>query len=400
MMRNLKQSLTVEENGLRLEFKPTIRFPEGPVRQPQRIQVIETGRPYSTALVDGEYVVKLHRKLEAGLDPEIEIGRHLAEVVGFANSPALLGSAELVEGDTRYAIATVHAFVANQGDGWTVSAAYLDRFVEDQQLLGASELDGGREERTPYLRYMSQAGRRTAEMHLALAASEHPDFVPEPITAADVRRWTKDALAHAEKVFDALEQRRGGIREADRPLLDRALHLHDDLRDCLATLLPPDINGMNIRLHGDFRLGQMLIVKDDIFIIGFEGPPARPLAERRRKAPAARDVAELINSIDYSVMAALERAHKVTPEEPGRLATGLSEWRHHSTTAFLSGYREVMRASPLWPTEPNAADAMLKFFLLERALWGIEEELAYRPEWLRIPLSALLRILFEPECVS
>jgi maltose alpha-D-glucosyltransferase/alpha-amylase len=158
---------------------------------------------------------------------------------------------------------------------------------------------------------------------------------------------------------------------------------------------------MNIRLHGDFRLGQMLIVKDDIFIIGFEGPPGRPLAERRRKAPAARDVAELIHSIDYSVMAALERAHKVTSEDPGgRLATGLSEWCDHSTTAFLSGYREAQRASPLWPTEPQAADAMMKFFLLERALLGIEEELTYRPEWLRIPLGALLRVVSEPERVS
>jgi maltose alpha-D-glucosyltransferase/alpha-amylase len=396
MMRNLRQSLTIEESGLRLEFKPTVRFPEGPVRQPQRIQTIESGRPYSISMVDSEYVVKFHRKLEAGLDPEIEIGRHLAEVGSFANAPALLGSAELVEGDARYAIATVHAFVANQGDGWTVSSAYLDRFVDKQRLLGASQHDGDNEELTPYLRYMSQAGRRAAEMHLALAASDHGDFAPQPIALADIQRWTQQALAHTERVFDALEQRGGGVREADRGLVDRALQLHDHLRDRLATLLPSDIQGANIRLHGDFRLGQMLIVKDDIFIVGFEGPPSRPLAERRRKAPAARDVAELICSIDYSVMAALERAEKVTPEEHGsRLATGLSEWREHSTSAFLSGYREVMRTSALWPANPNAADAMLKFFLLERAILGIEEELAYRPEWLRIPLGALLRILSE-----
>jgi len=401
MMRNLKQGLTVQENGLRLEFKPTAHFPNGAVRQPQRIQAIETGRPYSIALVDSEYVVKFHRKLEAGADPEIEIGRHLAEVVGFANSPALLGSAELVEGDARYAIATVHAFVANQGDGWTVSSAYLDRFVDKQRLLGASDHAGGGEELTPYLRYMSQAGRRAAEMHLALAASEHSDFMPEPIAPPDVQRWTSEVLAHAGRVFDVLAQRRGAVREADRPLVDSALHLHNDLRDRLATLLPPDIKGMNIRLHGDFRLGQMLIVKDDIFIIGFEGPPGRPLAERRRKAPAARDVAELLCSIDYSVMAALERAEKVAVQEHGsRLATGLSEWRDHSTSAFLSGYREAMRAAPLWPTEPDAADAMLRFFLLERAILGIEDELAYRPEWLRIPLSTLLHILSEPARVT
>jgi maltose alpha-D-glucosyltransferase / alpha-amylase len=401
MMRNLKQNLTVQESSLRLEFKPTIRFPNGPVRQPQRIQTIETGRPYNIALVDDQYVVKFHRKLEAGVDPEIEIGRHLAEVVGFANSPPLLGSAELVEGDARYAIATVHAYVANQGNGWTVSGAYLDRFVEEQRLLAASEHPGGNEERTPYLRYMSQAGRRAAEMHLALAASEHSDFAPEPITAADVQHWTNDLLAHAGRVFEILEQQRGGLREADRTLVDAALQMRGKLPAYLANLLPPDISGAKIRLHGDFRLGQMLIVKDDIFIVGYEGEPRLSLADRRRKAPAARDVAELVCSIDYSVMAALERAEKVAAEEHGsRLATGLSEWRDHSTTAFLSGYREAMRAYPLWPTEPNAADALLKFFLLERAVLGIEDELADRPEWLRIPLGALLRILSETARVS
>jgi maltose alpha-D-glucosyltransferase / alpha-amylase len=402
MMRNLKQNLTVQESNLRLEFQPTARFPDGAVRQPQRIQTIEAGQPRSIALVDSEYVVKFRRKLEAGVDPEIEIGRHLAEAGGFANAPALFGSVELVEGDTRYAIATVHAFVTNQGDGWTFSAAYLDRFIDKERLLGASEhAGGGSEERTPYLRYMSQVGRRAAEMHLALAApSKIDDFAPEPFTPACVRRWTSDLAARAEQALDVLEQRRGAVREDDRPLVDRALQMRGELHDRIATRLPPDIKGANIRLHGDFRLGQLLIVKDDIFIIGFEGEPRLLLAERRRKAPAARDVAEMIASIDYSVMAALERAEKFSPEErDGRLTAALAVWRDHSTTAFLSGYRDVMRNPDLWPADPNAANALLDFFLLERAVLGIEDELAYRPEWLRIPLGALLRILSRPGSV-
>ena len=95
----------------------------------------------------------------------------LTEVAGFANTPALLGSVELVEGNTESAIAIVHAFVENQGDGWTVTSAYLDRFVDEQRLLAASEHPGESEEQVPYLRYMSQAGRRVAEMHLALAGT-------------------------------------------------------------------------------------------------------------------------------------------------------------------------------------------------------------------------------------
>ena len=105
-----------------------------------------------------------------------------------------------------------------------------------------------------------------------------------------MRRWTGEAIARADRLLDALAQR-DAVREADRPLVDRLLAQRDALHDRLSTLLPTDIDGSNIRLHGDFRLEQMLIVKDDIFIIGFEGDAAVPLAERRRKAPAARDVA-------------------------------------------------------------------------------------------------------------
>jgi maltose alpha-D-glucosyltransferase/alpha-amylase len=157
--------------------------------------------------------------------------------------------------------------------------------------------------------------------------------------------------------------------------------------------LPPDIDGSAIRVHGDFRLEQMLIVKDDIFIIGFEGEASLPLAERRRKAPAARDVACLLRSIDYSVVAAKERALKVAPDEQGRLEAALRDWRDRSAAAFLEAYRESMTNRRLWPADPHATDAMINFFLLEKAVHEIEYELAHRPEWLRLPVSGLLRML-------
>ena len=165
------------------------------------------------------------------------------------------------------------------------------------------------------------------------------------------------------------------------------------MHDRLKTLLSPDTDGLNIRHHGDFNLGRMLIAKDDIFITGFEGDPRRPLDERRRKAPAARDVAGLIRSIDYSVTAALGRALNLAPDEHGRLGAALMEWVDRSTAAFLAAYREVTTNSPLWPTDPLAAGQMLDFFLLEQMLNELEYELAQRPEWLRVPLAGVLRFL-------
>ena len=395
LLRNLRDSLVVDEQeGVRLEFRPTARLLEQPFRRPVHIRAVETEQSNSTALVDNDYVAKIYRKLEPGINPEIELGRFLTEVAGFANTPALLGSVELVEGDNTSAIAVVHAFVQNQGDAWTVTSAYLDRFVEEQRLLAASEHPGESEEQVPYLRYMSQTGRRVAEMHLALAGSgELADFTPEPIGPEHVWLWAQESIDRAERVCEALQQRRSSVRESDRVLVDQLLAQRANLKQRIGAMLPPDIGGLNIRHHGDFHLGQMLIAKDDVFIIDFEGEPRRSLADRRRKAPAARDVAGLIRSIDYSATAALERALNVAPDEQGKLGAALSEWRDRASAAFLAAYRETMTNPLLWPAAPQAREQILNFFLLEKAIYEIEYEIAHRPDWLRVPLTGALRIL-------
>jgi len=160
--------------------------------------------------------------------------------------------------------------------------------------------------------------------------------------------------------------------------------------------LPADIGGLNIRHHGDFHLGETLIVKDDVFIIDVEGSPRQPLAERRRKMPAACDAASLLRSIDASVTAALERARKAGVDDPVRLAAALSAWRAVARTAFLGAYRESMTDQRLWPADPRAGQELLSFFLLDKAVMEIEYELARRPEALRPPLSAALLLLSEP----
>ena len=325
------------------------------------------------------------------------MGRFLTDVANFPNAPALLGSVELVEGNEKSAVGVVHAFIANQGDLWTLSAGYLDRFVEEQRLLTSSIHPGEREEEMPYLRHMSQAGRRVAELHVALAGnSELAEFAPEPTSRDDVQRWIDDLTICAGRVFDTLRQRRDTLKEADRTLADQVLALQPTLRNRLETLLPRELDVANIRCHGDFDLSQLLIVKDDIFIVDFEGAPGRTIAERRRKVPAARDVASLIRSIDYSATAALERALKVAHDEQGKLGAALGEWRDRATVAFFAAYSDAMTDQRLWPTDPTAAEGLLIFFLLEKALNEIEHELLYRPDWLRMPLTGIIRTLSQP----
>jgi len=395
LLYNLRNAVTVDETeGAQLIFRPTGHLLDTPQNKLENIRAVDTEQSNSTALVDSDYVVKIYRKLQTGINPEIEVCHFLTEIAGFANTPALLGSVELIEGERRSAIAIVHAFVQNQGDAWTVSAGYLDRFVEKERLIASDTPHEMSEDQVAYLRYMTQTGLRVAEMQMALASRDDiADFRPEPTTAADIALWIDEIVGRAEPVFSLLAQRRNSARDGDRGLIDAVLALRNDLHDTLNDLLPDEIDGLKIRHHGDFHLGQMLIVKDDIFIIDFEGEPRRPLADRRRKAPAARDIAGLIRSIDYSATAALERAEKIAPDENGKLATALTAWRDRAIDAFTEAYREAMTDKRLWPMNAKAADDMLKFFLIEKAFYEIEYELAHRPDWLRVPLAGLLRIL-------
>src|SRR5262249_16669207 len=397
LLEQLRAARVIEADQRRIEFAPTARFPDGGAFAIDDVRAVDTEQSNTTVLVGADCVIKLFRRLERGLNPEIEVGRFLTETVPFAHTPPLLGSIELEQDGTRSAVAVVHGFVQNQGDAWTVTSAYLDRFVEEQRLLTA-EAAGHSDEQAAYLRLMDHVGRRVAELQLALASRDDiATFAPEPVAADDVRNWTDAILQRAERGLGDLARRRSDLAENDRQLVDALLSYRDSLPLRLRELLPETIDAMKIRHHGDFHLGQMLIVKDDISIIDFEGEPRRSLEDRRRKAPAARDVAGLIRSIDYSATAALERALKSAPDEPGKLAHALEDWREHSVAAFMSAYRSSLGDMRLWPQSIEAADRLLDFFLLEKAFYEIEYELAHRPDWLRVPLAGTWRILSRSE---
>jgi maltose alpha-D-glucosyltransferase/alpha-amylase len=398
VLDHLRAGKVVElPNGGRLEFQPTRNLSVGDGMTIANVRAVDTEQSNTSVLVGTEYVVKLLRRREIGINPEIEVGRFLTETTRFANTPALLGTVELVEGDARSAVAVIHQFVENQGDAWMVTSAYLDRFVEEQRLLN-TDVAGETDERTAYLQRMHEVGRRVAEMQLALASRDDiPDFAPEPIVPDDVALWTSELIDRANRAFDELAQRRAELPETSRVLVDELLSRRDMLAGYVHRLLPDHIEAVKIRHHGDFHLGQMLMVKDDVTIIDFEGEPRRSMEERRRKAPAARDVAGLIRSIDYSVTAALERALQTAPDEQGRLAHALDEWREQATASVLAAYRENMADERLWPKDADQATRMLDFFLLEKAFYEIEYELAHRPHWLRVPLAGTLRILSHNE---
>src|SRR5262249_28907493 len=175
VLESLRASRTIESGQHRLEFRPAGGFSDRGAVTIQNVREVDTEQSNTTALVGSDYVVKLFRRLEAGNNPEIEIGRFLTDTVAFPYTPPLLGTIELEEKGVRSAVAVVHRFIENQGDAWTVTGHYLDRFVEEQRLLTAEAAEHS-DEVAAYAGRMEQVGRRVAELQLALPS---PDDVVE-----------------------------------------------------------------------------------------------------------------------------------------------------------------------------------------------------------------------------
>ena len=400
MLAKICAAETIEADGRQLEFRASSRLPHDVCESGGTVRGIDTEQSNTTAIIDGKLVMKLFRRLEPGVNPEIEIGRFLTEVADFPNAPPLLGTVELVEGDRRSSVAVVHGFVQNQGEAWTVTSAYLERFIEGQRLL-ATEDAAQSSELAAYQLLMAHIGQRLAQKQLALASRDDiADFRPEPITERDVSAWTRDVVKRAQRVCEQLSAERDRLTEPDRALAGQLLEGTRALDDVLHRFAPEKLDAHKIRTHGDFHLGQVLIAKDDVFIIDFEGEPNRTMAERRQKAPAARDVAGLCRSIDYSTTAAYERALHSAPDESGRLAAALGVWRDRSSATFVDAYREAMTDRRLWPQAADESARLLDFFLIEKALYEIEYELSHRPQWVRVPLAGILRVLPKAEEVA
>jgi maltose alpha-D-glucosyltransferase/alpha-amylase len=250
-----------------------------------------------------------------------------------------------------------------------------------------------------FLLRIRQIGRRTAELHNALASgAEGSAFTAEPIAAADIAAWSGELADATARMLDHLARAHADLPESVRSVVADLVARKVATLERVRGLLPTELDGSKSRYHGDLHLGQLLIVNDDVFIIDFEGEPARSLEERRVKAAPARDVAGLIRSIDYAGTAVLDRIIPSSPEDRARLVAAVEEWRTQCVQALWSAYQEHV-AEGLWPADPDRRQRLIDFFVLQKAVYEIGYELANRPTWLHVPVQGLARILFTNERV-
>ncbi len=356
---------------------------------------LASGQPLAqssnTALKLGDRLfLKAFRRIQPGVNPELEVGRFLTDVAHFPHVVPLAGAVEYLSADGSLAtLALLQAFVANQGDGWDYTVNYLVRFLEDHRTAAPVAPDA----HGAYLALMHTLGLRTAELHRALATpTDDPAFAPEPLTPDDARLWRDRVREQAAQTLDFLS-RPAELPEAVRPAAAVLLEHHDALFTRIAALAiaPSGIapSGIKIRHHGDYHLGQVLLQRNDFVIVDFEGEPARPLAMRREKSSPLRDVAGMLSSFAYARHAALQRFTAVTIEDRARWQPLLVAWETEARAAFLSAYDDCARAGHLHDSLEEALP-LLELFELEKALYELRYELRNRPEWAGIPLAALL----------
>ncbi|WP_337876399.1 maltose alpha-D-glucosyltransferase [Elioraea sp.] len=342
----------------------------------------------NSSLIHGEAVVlKLLRRVTPGIHPEAEMTRHLT-AAGYQGAPALLGEVVRVDPEgTPWTLMLLQQFVRNQGDGWQWTLDWLHRVLDEAALVAEIPTDA----LAGYLPIAAAIGRRLGELHAILARpSDLPDFAPERAGAEHAEAWAKDTLAQLDLALAALAG--AAVPEAAMPFAAELRTAAKRLRRAVPRLARRAVGALMTRHHGDFHLGQVLIAQGDVVIVDYEGEPARPLAERRAKASALRDVAGLLRSLDYAAAVAtapeMTAAALVAPAE--RRAAMIARWREEASAAFLAAYREAVAAAPQRLVAPSAEAALLDLFLVQKAAYEVRYEAANRPEWLPVPLGGLL----------
>ena len=400
-----------------LEARPSTSFPS--IRDEQLNSRVGSAEQSNTSILYGDQLIlKMFRRLQPGENPDVEIGRFLTEVAHFPRIAPFMGQIGIVAASgEKTTVAMLQGLVANQGDGWQWFLNQLEEFltsVADLPSPPESPLPSFLNEREPLREAMEHAGpslaaaallgRRTAEMHLALATpTDDPAFAAEPLTPEDLSSDARRIDAQITSTLEALKTKLSTLKDliADDAalLLSRRINLFARAHAITASM--PE--GQRIRIHGDYHLGQTLRTggpsaeEGDFVLLDFEGEPARPLAERRQKQSPLKDVAGMIRSFSYAAYSALEQAkaaHRdaAKPADSMNITAWAILWQNTVSAEFLRAYRETIRANPTLLPSPQQSQALLAAYLLEKALYELLYELNNRPAWLHIPLAGILTL--------
>ena len=387
----------------------------GPATEALSQSAVKAEQTNTSIMYGDRLMLKLFRRIEEGTSPELEIGRFLTEKASFPNAPPVAGALEY---HNRFipepvTLGILHGYIHNEGDAWRYTLDELGFFfdrvlahpeVESPPLMSGSLLDimemniPATVEETvgSYLVSTHLLAQRTAELHLMLAsASVDARFTPEPFSLGYQRSLFHSMRSYTNQVLRLLQQHLSKLPDDVRSNAKKILDRESSIIQRFQGITKQRIEGMRIRCHGDYHLGQVLYTGDDFVIIDFEGEPARYLTERRIKRSPLKDVAGMIRSFHYVAYAALRsRASTVLrPEDLPILEEWSKVWYLWISVAFLKAYLELVSDLPILPASKEGKKVLLDAYLMEKALYEINYELNNRPDWVNLPLQGVLQIL-------
>jgi maltose alpha-D-glucosyltransferase / alpha-amylase len=390
----------LKAEGGQLRFTPGRNFGQvvgDTLESPAALQRL-TLSSNSVSLLGEALFLKAYRRLQPGQSPEVEMGRHLTDVVGYANCVPVAGSVEFHADDgTVWTLALLQAQLPNQGDAWEYTVEQLVRLLEkpDQADLPAltDQAEGGGVDGAgdPTVERMQVLARRVAELHVALARpTGDAAFDPQPVQAEDLAHWARAVRDELDQTLALLDERRSAWPEPLAALAAQVLAARPALQAQIDRVQQAPPQGLKTRLHGDLHLGQVLVCRDDFYVIDFEGEPQRSFEARRALHSALRDVAGMLRSFDYARHTGLHRVVQAPPDLE-RLAPAARAWERRVRAAFLASYRDVAREGGLYAQDGafEAAAVLLALFELEKALYELRYEIDNRPDWVAVPLAGI-----------
>jgi maltose alpha-D-glucosyltransferase/alpha-amylase len=372
--------------------------------------LIEPVRPLgaeqsNTSFVFGQELVgKLVRRVEAGGSLEVEVLTGLERGPRRANVPTLEAHIEIEATGWNGTLWMSERFVPNEGDAWQLTIDHAQRFYEAVLTNRRGETaplhPGGifQERLDPesdpdFVPLARLLGRRTAELHLALAESFPTTAAPKPFTALSSRAFYQSVRNLSAKAFDALKVSRlpGDCERMSGALFER----RGALRAIIDRALLQPLAGQRMRVHGDFHLGQVLYTGSDFHIIDFEGEPARSPAERRRLRSPLADVAGMMRSFHYAAFGVLSMqlpGASTRPEDRESLEPWARHFYQACSHAFLASYVATAEQAEFLPSTPEQLRTLVEIHLVEKALYELLYELNNRPGWAELPMRGLLEL--------
>jgi len=384
------------------------------LRGPEAVKLetaLSAAEQSNNSVVFGErLMLKVFRRLEEGVNPELEVGRFLTEKTNFIQIAQVAGSLEYRRDKGEpVTMAILQGYVPNQGDAWSFTLKTLAHFFKGVELPAAGDPPALRRSllaavttataevatRTvgAYLESAELLGRRTAELHAALASDpDDPAFAPELLSQQDQRSIYQSLSGLALRSMELLRGQLNKLPEDSREDAHKVIELEPRITAGLRSFLARRLKTTRIRVHGDYHLGQVLYTGHDFVIIDFEGEPTRTLYERRLKRLALRDVAGMLRSFDYASQAAL-RSEQLSADALPRLQLWARFWVECVSAAFLRSYLSTAAAASFVPHSPEDLELQLTTMLLEKALYELRYELNMRPDWVHIPLRGIIDLL-------